>query len=215
VTVCTVYGIAAAERDLAAYYNRHGRLTGAHSIDELIPDLPDDGITVTVDHDDSLPVGRLVHGELDQDGRLLAVAVVDNWIADYPTAIYWSAELLAVGDGVRTRSRFVADAAALTGLTVTDSPATIAAQPLRILAGDVRDPTARGAWPISWRIEHPVLERCVAQLGTGYDTLQRTATRLLDRRDHDLPGHGWIDPDGRPMRGPLRYGQPGRILSVR
>jgi hypothetical protein len=168
---CTLYGTCCAERDLAAYY-RHGRLTGAHSIDELIPDL-DGPIAVTVDHDDDVAVGVMVHGEIDQAGQLHAVCAVEDWVADIDEPIYYSAELLAIGPGVRTRSRFIVETAALTGLSITTTPAAVAARALTVLPGDVRDAGQRSRWPMSWRTRHPLLVRAVDHGAT---------TRLLDRR---------------------------------
>jgi hypothetical protein len=179
---CAVYGRACAERDLASYDD--GRL---ESFDRLIPDLPDDGIRVTIGHDPNLEVGRLVHGEITKDGALTCACVVDDWLVDYPDPVYFGPELLVIGDGVRTRSRFVADAAALTGLSLVTTPATLAAQPVTIVAGDIRPSADRHAWPIGWRTQHPLLKRSLEALGDTYAARTRTARRLLDRRDHDRP----------------------------
>jgi hypothetical protein len=119
--------------------------------------------------------------------------------------------LLTAGPGVGTRSRSVADVAALTALGLTTAPATVGAQPITILRGDVRSSADRSSWQISWRSHHPLLARALDHLGPS--AWQRTTTRLLD-----LPPvtHGWVGPEGeRRPYGPLRYGPPGRVLSVR
>jgi hypothetical protein len=112
------------------------------------------------------------------------------------------------------RSIAVADAAALVSLGLTTNPATVGAQSVTILHGDVRSSADRSSWQISWRSQHPLLARCLDHLGPS--PWQRTATRLLDRRDRSPVTHGWVGPDGERRRcGPLRHGPPGRIISVR
>jgi hypothetical protein len=129
MTSATIAGTACQERDIGAHYHhRSGRLTAAESFDWLIPDLPADGVPVDVAHDGQA-IGRLVFGELDDDGRLGAVAVIDDgdWLLDYPGDVYYSPQLLVAGPGVRTRAVSIADAAALVSLGLTDSPATVGA----------------------------------------------------------------------------------------
>jgi hypothetical protein len=204
----TCYGIACAERDLASYPD--GR---AHSVDRLIPQLPDDGVTVTVCHDDTLKVGELVHGELDERGQLHCVCTVEDWLVNHAAAapLYYSAELLVVGPGVATRSRFIADARALTGLSITDSPATVAAMPIVVLPGDIRSAPDRATWPLSWHHDHPLLQRCLDHL--GHDPWKRSAVRLVDERDA-VPVAGWVNYDGTASRGPSSHAT-GAVLRVR
>jgi hypothetical protein len=139
MTACTVFGVACGERDQAAYCDQYGRVTGAHSINQLTPDLPSDGVGVNLRHS-TAQIGELVYGEVGADGRLRVVTVVDDgdWLVqlgDLAAHIYWSPELIIRGPEVRTRAFVTADSGELVGLALTSSPATLGAQPVTILAG--------------------------------------------------------------------------------
>lgn len=212
MSACTIWGVAARERDAAAYYTRSGRLSGAEAFDTLIEELPENPIAVTIGHDGA-SLGELVFGEISQAGQLNVVAVLDSdGVLDIDTPIYFSPELLVLGAGVRTRSRSIADLAALTGMALTTAPAGLGLTPISARAGDVRSTVDRGAWPISWRTADPLLGRALDGLGRAprVERLERQADQAL--------GHGWIGPDGeRRPAGQLHHSVPrhGSILSVR
>jgi hypothetical protein len=168
---------------------------------------------VTARHNPKYEIGDLVHIELDTDGRLHCVAVLDD--ADYITDegnLYFSPDYIAYGTGLREHV-FTAELATITGLAVTPSPAGFAAKawPLKMMRGDLRDQLTRfSSWPCTWRTSEPLLERAVEQRSHS-----RTPTSIVDRRPN---------PDAYPYplelrrpihRGAVWYGPPGRILSVR
>jgi hypothetical protein len=208
---CTIWGTAAAERDVAAYYTRRGYLAEAEAFERLAEELPDDGVTITVDHGGE-QVGELVFGEIDAAGRLGIVGVLhDDTILSITEPIYFSPELLVVGEGVRTRSRSIADLAGLIGMALTSDPAGLGLTPVNVRAGDVRNRADRSGWPISWKGDDPLLTRCVDTLG------HHPRLTYLERHGHEQLGlgHGWVDPDGRPHHGPWHHGPAGRVIAVR
>jgi hypothetical protein len=234
MTAATITGIACAEDDTAAQYHRSGRLASAESFRELIPDLPAAGVPVDLEHNGD-SIGQLVHGELDADGRLHATAVVNDadWLLDYDGEIFYSPELICIGEGVATRAVSIASHAALTGLSITTTPATVGAQPLEVRAGDIRRSGDRRHWPVSWRTQHPQLARAVDALPANTFTAEsyrcRSITRehtltelapgvIIDETGERIPantragGPMGYDDDGRPL-GPLHI-RPCQILSV-
>jgi hypothetical protein len=158
----------------------------------------------------------MVYGEVDDSGQLNVVAVLhDDTILRIDTPVYFSPELVTVGPTrSMTRSCAVADLAGLIAIAITTDPAGHGLSPVRIRPGDVRSSAARSSWPLSWKSDDALLERCVQELG------DHPRVGMLVR--HRPPEHelgGWVDYDGRPMRTPpggtwLRHGQPGRILRV-
>jgi hypothetical protein len=203
----TIYGTVCGERDIAVYSDG-----SAESFDRLIAELPDDGVKLTIGHDADLEIGELVFGEIDRAGILRCTCVIDDsdWLLDYPADVFYSAELIVAGEGVATRSRFVADAAALTGLSLVSDPATLAAQPIKILPGDVRSSADRYGWPIGWAGDHPLLKRSLDELGDNYAARSRIARRLLDRRDQDRPPTPLL----RRRSAEVWHGAPGAILRI-
>jgi hypothetical protein len=202
---CTIWGTAAAEHDVAATYTRSGYLAEAEAVDQIVEELPDNGVDVTVGHHGER-LGQLIYGEIDGGGKLNVVAVLhDDTILSITSPIYFSPELLTVGPQARTRSTSIAWVGGLVALALTTDPATVAAQPIRVRQGDLRDAGHRSHWPLSWKGDAPLLARAFDSLGTRH-----RATRLERQRD-DLPGHGWVDFDGQPVAGPLRHAA-GRVL---
>jgi len=191
----TLTGACCRERDTAATYTRWGRLDTAETFDVLVEELPDE-VEVRVGHGGER-IGRMVWGEIDDAGQVNVVAVVDDdTILEVPGPVYWSADLLTAGRGI-TRRRAIADVAALTGLAVTTATASHGLSPIRVRRGDLRSSSDRAQWPLSWRTDDPLLRRAVDGLAG-----RRHVTRLQRRADE------------RPL-GPLMYGPPGRVLSVR
>lgn len=215
----TIWGVACGEEssgDVAARYHRSGRLAEAHAFRTLDTRLLPSGTQINIDHDAATRCGEVVHAELGLDDRLGLVGVidVDADLLDRIGPVYWSPELVLVGPGLDSKRVAVATRAGLTGVAVTTTPATLAARELAWLAGDLRRSSDRYSWEVSWRSKHPLLARAVDQLPV-LGAEQHRARSIIDRRARDLPAHGWINPDGRPVHGPLRYGPPGRILAVR
>jgi hypothetical protein len=64
----TVWGNAGGEGSAAAYYNRFGELSGAHSYRALSLELPAGGAKIDADHDHQW-LGELVYAELDDQER--------------------------------------------------------------------------------------------------------------------------------------------------
>lgn len=203
----TVWGRAAAPDTLAAkYHQRTGQLLEAHAWNQLDLTLPDDGITITADHDSAVPLGRLVHAELADDGALHAVGVVDDRLAEYEGDMFWSAELEMRGSAAAfSRSVYVANSASLIGLSITANPASLAAIPLNQLAGDIRSSADRHVWPLSWK-QLSLLQRA-ADVHQRPADRNRSASHIVERRKRVEDAY-----DERPS-GPLRY-RPGKILSV-
>lgn len=209
----TVFGLAGGEHQPAAYQTRGGTLSGAHAYARLELNLPPGGVPVDLDHDGA-PIGEVVYGEVDTDGRLRLVAILDDdAITRVPGAIYFSTTTLNRG-AVGTRTRYYADSAELLSIALTLDPASVAAQPVTVMAGDLRSTSDRSRWEISWRSQRPLLGRALDHLGTT--PRHRTATRLLDRRDQpELHEHGWgLDAERRPP-GRLWHSAPvARIIRV-
>jgi hypothetical protein len=204
----TVWGRATRIGEIAEEHSAYGfgRL-GAHSYDDLATELPEEGIMVDADHD-HVRIGELVYGEITDAGAVNVVCVLDNdriaeAAAEQP--IYFSPELLMVGDV--EKPTYIADRAELIGLALTFSPATLGAVPLEWRHGDVRSEVDTRCWPLSWHYQHPLLDRAERSLRG-----QRLQLRTRHRASHlvDLRGGHDVRPTG-----PLRYGAPGRILSVR
>jgi hypothetical protein len=128
MTPTTVWGVAAATGDASAHYSRTGRLESAHTINEIDLELPADRIRVTISHDPNLEVGDLVHAELDADGYLRCVAVLDDdRLLGYEGDLFFSPDYMAYGSNLRSRA-FTVERATVTGLAITPSPAGLAAK---------------------------------------------------------------------------------------
>jgi HK97 family phage prohead protease len=180
----TVWGTATRVGEVAAHYNRFGDLIDAHSYKSLSLELPGDGVVIDADHD-HVDRGRLVYAELGQDDALRCVAVVDADLTGVEEPIYFSGEFELRGDvGKRV---YVARQAALLGLSLTFSPATLGARPVGVRAGDVRRSIDRFRWPSSWRWSDPLLGRAVDSLGSGLGVERRSATCITDQRRRSEP----------------------------
>jgi HK97 family phage prohead protease len=181
----TVWGVATKVDGAAAWYNRFGSVTEAHSFRSLALELPDGGIAVDCDHDHQ-QYGNLVYAELGDDQALRCVAVVDGDLTQAEEPVYFSPELELRGDV--DKPICVAREAALLGLSLTFSPATIGAWPVSIRAGDIRRSVDRGKWPASWKYYDPLLERALDHLDSAgiVGIEQRAANCIVDRRPRSL-----------------------------
>jgi hypothetical protein len=229
----TIWGTVAKAGDVSAHYRASGAVDSAHSILRDETTLPDDGIQITLCHDDQVVLGELTYAELDDQQTLRAVAVIDGplteSLAAFPGDLYWSAELFAFGPDVRGRDVSTAERAELVGLSITDSPASTAAHtvPLQILEGDYRDSVARFHWPVSWANDAPLVGRALER--RSRDGIARSIAGP-EPEIVRVPGAGWLvdgelvasaerhadtDYDDRRPPGRMRYRPCGRILSVR
>jgi hypothetical protein len=200
-----------------------GQLIGAHSYRDLEAELPED-LIVDADHNGQR-LGELVFGEIAPDAARNVVCVLDNdRIAELEQPVYFSPRLLMHGD-VQRRS-YIAERAELIGLSLTTSPATLAARPIQWRRGDIRHSPDTSAWPGSWRYHDPLLERAEQHL-SGEPLLTRSRARarhLVDRRHRAEDDYGppissydrLRAGDWRSLPGGLRKSaHRGRILSVR
>lgn len=222
MTAVTVYGVAHRAGGISRKFDRIGRMHDAHMIRRIELELPDDPITVTLGHDDAAPIGELVYAELDRDDRLQVVSVIDgDWLLDIDRPVYYSGEF-----DCRNRNRdelgastWIAERAYVVGMSLCTDPASTEARPLDLMRGDVRESLDRFRWPVTWRTSTPLLGRALDHLPRG-ETRARSIVgpppklepmgRGLWLRDAELVG-------SLPQRpaGALRYGPPGRVISVR
>jgi hypothetical protein len=174
----TVWGIAGGENTTAWTQTRSGQLASAHSYRELDLELPPDGIRVDLEHRGAPYVGELVHAELGTDRKLRCVAVLDVAYTEDDGQLYFSGSY-ATEDFVRSRVA-IHDRVRMVGLSVTDEPGNLDAQPLRSRSGDVRRSPDRFKWPISWRSDQ-LLARA-ADAHSGWQT--RTQHTSLTSSPH-------------------------------
>lgn len=203
MTAVTVWGTCAVEGQPAAHYFRSGSLREAELFERMHEQLPASGVPVEVGHAGER-VGQLVYGEITDDGRVDVVCVLDDdTLTRINSDIFFSPELVCVGPADRLRAQPVSIAAraGLTAIALCTNPATVAATPIQLARGDVRNSADRSGWPLGWRGERPLLSRCV-DYHDG-DWRHRTFTRIINRRatsDPSTPGaHGWVGYDGRPL----------------
>lgn len=184
MTATTVWGVATQVNGVAAYYGKWGTLTDAHSYRSLALELPPDGVAIDCDHDHE-ERGRLVYAELGDDDALRVVAVVDGDLTGLEQPAYFSAEVELRGD---VGKRYcIAREAALVGLSLTFSPATIGAWPINTRTGDIRRSLDRGGWSCSWKYHDPLLERALHNIGSGLGVEQRAATRIVNMGRKRVP----------------------------
>jgi hypothetical protein len=227
MSAMTIWGCASKVGGIAAEVDSSGETIGGHSYDEIALELPADGVIVDLDHDGEAR-GSLVYGEIADDDRVNVVAVLEDgrWLDAVEEPIYFSPCMEMVGNGVHERS-YIAREAQLLGLALTLSPLTLGAQPIKHLAGDVRNTVDRMSWPgFSSPSNHPLLHRAVDHLATfpRVELRHRTASRLLDLRERSSPAwHGLKPGDRAPSdlesrmlpNGLWRSGHAGRVLRVR
>ena len=226
-------GPVAKLRDAAAKYDRYGRITEAYTFDEFELELPDE-FKITVDHEPNVVVGELGHAELDKDGVLHAVAVVDERLAGWDGDLFWSGEWIADG-APRSKRICTGLKGELTGLSIVQSPAQLftRGRPLRSLTGDYRHSPDRQKWEWSWVSKAPLVARALEHRSSG------SPTRIYRKPEVVRVRGGWLVDDeylvatpppgarapGRSSSGSrratrtadaeIRHGPAGRILSVR
>jgi hypothetical protein len=169
----TIAGVATSIGEVAVEQNRFADITGAHSYRSLTLELPSEGIAIDCDHDHER-VGELVYAELGDDQALRCVAVLDTRL-DEP--VYFSGEFEMRGDV--DKPFYIAREAALIGLSLTLSPALLAARPVEIRTGDLRSRVDRGKWPCSWRWASALVARAFDFLDAGYG-IEKRAARIVD-----------------------------------
>jgi hypothetical protein len=122
-------------------------------------------------------------------------------------------------------STWIAECAYLIGMSITAHPASLEAQALGVMPGDIRRTPDRSGWPISFGWHAPLLERAVAKLPPRGETRAR---RIFGPHDAghrlDLEHRTTLDPaeieaaQWEPKRPPGRLRRsapfPG-IISVR
>lgn len=219
----TIWGFAGGTDDIAVKYHRNGAIASAHSARQISTELPGE-IAITAGHDGPR-IGVLTFAELDQDGELRCVGVVDGRLADWPDPLFWSGEWRVQGAGLYRRA-FIAEEATLEGLAVCEHPASLTARtrPLRILDGDYRSSLDRGKWPVSWGWDAPLVKRALEQRSkSGVATRITTPPPKIE----PMGQAGWlVDGEliprsgGRPAgHGQVRYWPPAgdgsSIISVR
>jgi hypothetical protein len=220
----TVWGVATQIGGLAAAYSATGGVAAAHSFDDLALELPEDGVPVDLDHD-QVARGELAYAELATDGRLHAVAVLDDgdWLEPVleEREVFFSSLLELRGRSIDTSDTYIAREARLLGLSLTLDPATLGARPVSVRRGDFRHSPDRGSWSASWRLNDPLLARA-SDYSNAQPWRYRSASpaRIIDRRpNEDLPPGlregALVRYGSSSLPGGLRRGQPGRILSVR
>jgi HK97 family phage prohead protease len=176
----TVYGTATKVGEIAVEQNIVDDVVGAHSFRSLSLELPGDGVIIDCDHD-GVEVGWLLYAELGDDEALRCVAVLDNdQFAAIERPVYFSPQLEMRGDV--DKAFYIAREAAMLGLSVTFETKTLAAQPIKWRAGDLRSSVDRYKWPTSWRWSDPLLGRALDSLGTGLGVEHRHATAIVDKR---------------------------------
>jgi hypothetical protein len=205
--------------------NHPGRtfdVRNVHSLEAIRLRPVQRAVAVDLDHDPSRQVGELVH--LEEDGRASTWAVADVDQDKLPAGpLYYSSQ--DVGPD---------DAAELRGIAITRSPAMTALSPIRVVgleadqlseADTLRlrraDPFLAGMLerarlaigsrrygdPIRVHRPAPPVERL---MGGGY----LADGELVPAQPRSAGGRMVRDDEGRVV-GPLEYGPPGRILSVR
>jgi hypothetical protein len=136
---------------------------------------------VDVEHRGAPYVGELVHAELGTDRKLRCVAVLDVDYTEDDGQLYFSGSYateepssprVAIHDRVR-----------LIGLSITDEPGNLDAQPLRSRSGDVRRSPERYHWPISWRSDQLLARAADAHKGSQ----ARVVTHIVDLEPAQLP----------------------------
>lgn len=222
MSAATIAGYACSEGDVGAQYHRSGAVRSCESFDTMIEDLDDDGVAIDTEHDHQA-VGVVTHAEIDTAGKLGVVGVIADgeWLLDFPHPVFYSPELLVIGEGVRTRAVSIASHAALLGVSLVTNPATIGAHPIHIMPGDMRSTPDRWQWPLSWRGDHPLVARAVDHLPPGFKAEHHRARSI--HREQVIPAGagpllrrdaGYADEHGRLHGKDWWHGAPGRILSV-
>jgi len=174
-------------------------------------------IPVDIGHDPYRLVGEVRLLAETADGDVWMVAECDRELPATRAPRYLSADVRGPHSGdVELRS-----------VAITESPAMIGMRPIRVLDLDLADLT--DAQLLTMRAHDDahaadLLTRARDQQHqqryqrSAPIVVHRSATAATDwlRTSDDTPpaSAGWVSPSGRPS-GRLRYGQPGRILSVR
>ena len=97
MTALTVWGRAATIGGVAEERSVTGRVTGAHSFDDVEKKLPIGGVPVDYDHDRQRR-GELAFAEISDSGAVNFVCVVDDdAVSRIGTDVFFSAEWLLRG----------------------------------------------------------------------------------------------------------------------
>jgi hypothetical protein len=209
----TVYGTASGTNEISCHRNRYGHVTGAHAFDDISPELPDNGVPVDLGHDPTNIIGKMVYGEITEQGALNIVTVLDGDELTRITEPVFFSPLMTHAGAMRHRHH-VAPMVWLESVALTFDTARVGVQPVAWMRGDIRSQPDRARWPMSWRSEHPLLQRALDTIGDSCTA--RTAPGLFDRRaslDTPPPGTGWHDYAGRPSRGPSAH-TTGYVIGV-
>jgi hypothetical protein len=167
-------------------------------------------------------IGEVAYAELNKHGHLDVVSVVDgDWPQHVDENLYYSGLFYCRGTaGELSGDTWAAERAHLIGMSLTLSPASLEAQPLRIMAGDVRSSVDRFKWPGDLHHHAPLLERAVAYLPRGETRARRiTDQRPAERTYLSLREGQRVMPGEFPSRylpgGLMKSAHVGRVISVR
>jgi hypothetical protein len=210
MTATTIYGIVTKIGATVEIRNAGGRTTAATRSTTSTSSSPAPPSTSTTTKQ---RVGTITYAEITRDNQVAVVAVLDG---DELTRIerdtFFSGTFLPAAPYDR-RSSFVVDRARLAGVSLTFSPALrSAAWPVGWMPGDGRSAADRNTWPLSWRTAYPLLAHAADyQHGT---TRNRSAQRIVDRREYGDEPPPLTSLERARLQGPLQHGAPGRVLRV-
>jgi hypothetical protein len=221
VSATTISAVLGKLGGISAHYDVLGRLESAQAFDDLDDQLG--GVTLDIDHNHE-PAGEIAYVEVSPEGQLGLVGVVGgDWLqeAAEEQPVYVSGEF-ATFNRSSAGSTYIAERAALLSAALTWTPARVGdARPAKLWPGDVRRSSDRRSWPISFARQDPLLGRAVDHGSWATETGRVVDLRVDDDSLYGVLGLKPGDPaPGGSYRstnlpGGLRYGAPGRILSVR
>ena len=222
MTATTVFGVAHRAGGLSRTTSVSGRFQDALLIRKIDRELPEAGIVVTVDHDSDAAVGEVVYCEFDRYERLNVVSVLDGDWTEVEQPLFYSGEFKDRAEPTTNGQAWIADHACLIGMSITAHPASLEAQALRVMPGDIRKTPDRARWPVSFGWDAPLLDRALRshhERRGGPLILHDERGRLdLDHRSHPAEiaqameeAHWSRRPPGKLRHATHR----GRVLAVR